>query len=85
MAACTYVYKLRDKTTGHFSTGGWYFKWVPVGGKEWSSENGPVLHMKMLERGDKYHPKTAIPETWEIVKIEIRRREVDAFPARITL
>jgi len=70
------IYKLRDSSTGLYSTGGWDFQWNE-GGKTWDSLKDVGTHLKMLLRGDRYHFKIGtIPASWEVVAVEVQEKVV---------
>lgn len=59
-----FTYKIRDRSTGLFSTGGVDPKWNKRG-KAWTSV-GALKNAIRLYEGSRYHPN--IPAQWEIVR-----------------
>lgn len=72
--------KIRDKKTGLYSSGGWNPHFGPVG-KSWDTQEQVAVHLKMLERGDRYHDKMRIPVNWEVVWFKLAQSG-PASPAR---
>lgn len=75
--------KIRDKDTGLYSSGGWNVHFGPIG-KSWDRMDEVLAHLKMLERGDRYHPKMKVPANWEIVRFDLTERGTTT-PARAAL
>lgn len=76
-------FKIRDKDTGLWSSGGWGPHFGPVG-KSWETKEQVRAHLKMLERGDRYHDKMRIPGSWEVVEFSLTKYG-PATPARSLL
>ena len=60
------VYKIRDKRTGLFSTGGTSPRWTTVG-KSWSCIGHVKCHLTLLQdlgRSKKFQ----VPEEWDVVE-----------------
>ncbi len=75
------VYKVRDRETGLFSTGGTYPSWTK-NGKAWPSRGALKSHLTMwADMGYKKTPK-AIPESWEVVEFVFNLDESTVFSAR---
>lgn len=70
-------YKIRDKDTGLFSTGGYYPSWTKTG-KSWKRLNHLKCHLNLWIRDDNgYVPKWRrdryyIPLRWEVVRYTYR-------------
>lgn len=64
------AYKIRDKVTGLFSTGGMSPKWTKRG-KTWSQLNHIKTHLKQFIRDSAYMKEyiNNIPETWQVVEL----------------
>ena len=73
--------KIRDRRTGLFSSGGWGPGFGPKG-KTWATRQELAAHLKMLERGDRYHPRMRIPASWEAVQVMEFFEERGSRPAR---
>jgi len=79
------VYKIRDKETGLFSTGGSVPRWKKIG-KTWSGLGPVTNHLTMW--CDKYDYKKRkriiidIPDEWEIVKYELKEDEAESWAAK---
>jgi hypothetical protein len=73
------VYKIRDKATGLFSTGG-YNPTFEKKGKEWKALQHVRSHLTQLS-ASWIGPKKAIPPSWEIVEYEVVKTEVGVLPA----
>ena len=79
------VYKIRNKETGLFSTGGSAPRWKKVG-KTWSGLGPVTNHLVMW--CEKYDYKKGgriivdIPDEWEIVKYELREDVAESWAAR---
>jgi hypothetical protein len=59
------VYKIRDKKTGLFSTGGTTPRWT-ARGKSWTGAGPLKLHLRQYLDVNSFQ-NTRIPESWEIV------------------
>lgn len=79
------VYKIRDKKTGLFSTGGTIPRWKKVG-KTWSGLGPITNHLVMwCDRYDYKNGKRTvidIPSEWEIVKYELTEDEAESWAAK---
>lgn len=68
------VFKIRNKDTGLFSTGGHTPKWSKSG-KTWSG-TGPLLSHLNLYMSDGYgRPRKTFPDSWEVVEYEVVQQE----------
>lgn len=72
------VYKIRDKQTGLFSTGGYSPNWTREG-KTWKTKAQVISHLKLFCRGYRQEGGRTIPKTWIIV--EFGMIEVGSEPA----
>ncbi|GJQ43958.1 MAG: hypothetical protein JETCAE03_34560 [Ignavibacteriaceae bacterium] len=82
-----FVYKIRHKKTGLFSTGGMSPKWTTKG-KTWSAFNHIKTHLRQFTRYTTENKddgimstkvsfdKNLIPKDWEVVKIKIVESEI---------
>lgn len=73
------MFKVRNKKTGLFSTGGSWPGWKKAAGKIWSDKTIRG-HLSMFFKADrdKYHSD---PSDWEVVEYEMK--EVVAWPAEL--
>jgi len=86
MSSNKVVYKIRNKETGLFSTGGSIPRWKTVG-KTWSGLGPVTNHLTMwCEKYDYKRGKKIIivdiPNEWEIVKYELKEDESESWPAK---
>jgi hypothetical protein len=63
-------FKIRDKKTGLYSSGGYTPSWSESG-KTWDKLSEIRAHLKMLERGSRYCPSMKVPASWEIVEFRL--------------
>lgn len=79
------VYKIRNKETGLFSTGGSVPRWKNVG-KTWSGLGPVTNHLVMwCDKYDYEKRKSVIvdiPDEWEIVKYELKEAEAGSWAAK---
>jgi hypothetical protein len=80
MAGPIYHYKIRNRTTGLFSTGGYNPPGWNKNGKTWTTLGGLMNHLGYLKQyhRNKGQPDTEVymvPSEWEIIPIEIRTDE----------
>jgi len=77
------VYKIRNKETGLFSTGGSMPRWKTVG-KTWSGLGPVTNHLVMWCEKWKNGKKIVvdIPDEWEIVKYELKENESESWSAK---
>ena len=69
------VYKIRNKKTGKFSSGGYCPSWDDVG-KSYSSLKSVIAHIKLYMRGYSQEEKMPKPDSWEVVELEIKPIEI---------
>lgn len=64
------AYKIQDKVTGLFSTGGMSPKWTKRG-KTWSQLNHIKTHLKQFISDSSYMKEwiNNIPESWQVVEL----------------
>lgn len=77
-----FVYKVRNKKTGLFSTGGTSPKWKPIG-KIWTSLSAVKIHLSQFKtwswEKQKYVKDGLVSEDWEILEFDLSLvRTVDA-------
>ena len=65
-------FKIRDKSTGLYSSGGYRPGWSE-GGKTWDRLAEVRAHLKMMERGSQYCMSMKVPPSWEIVEFQLER------------
>lgn len=75
------VYKVRDKDTGLYSSGGSKPKWSKKG-KTWGNKGAVTNHLNMFCNSWSEDVKD-LPEEWEIVEMIIKEEDVTTWPARI--
>jgi hypothetical protein len=75
------VFKIRDKITGQYSSGGYVPTWGPKG-KAWDSLADVRAHLKLLERGSHYYDPMKIPEFWEVIEVRFEETIASAVPAQ---
>lgn len=76
------VYKIRDKNTGRFSTGGISPKWTMFG-KAWNTRGSLKSHLTCWRDSNSYYgKKVEIPESWEVVEFKFELGETNVFSAR---
>lgn len=68
----TVEFKIRDKKTGLYSSGGYVPSWSESG-KSWKSLAGIRAHLRMTGRGSRYHLATKVSPTWEVVEFHLER------------
>jgi hypothetical protein len=73
------VYKIRDKLSGKFSTGGEHPKFNSVG-KTWSTIHYLHNHLRVYVYGTWGHKRNQIPESWEIVEFTVIEKETGTKP-----
>ena len=87
-----FLFKIRDKNTGLYSTGGMSPRWTKRG-KTWNQLNHLKTHLRQfLQHPRKYNGSymdvdwkiliNNIPESWEVVKIKIVESETELLNAR---
>jgi len=81
------VYKIRDKKTGLFSTGGQNPKWTR-NGKAWSSEGSLKSHLTQHVQGVydynlRSYRTVKVPKNWEIVEYEYVCNQMNTYPASV--
>jgi len=86
------VYKIRDKNTGLFSTGGVSLRWEKTG-KSWSCEGHVKSHLTLLKEHHKYRTcsgwnnkhnlslEWSCPKNWEIVVTEYEEVSAQTYSA----
>lgn len=84
------VYKIRDKNTGLFSTGGVSPKWTKTG-KTWSCEGHLKSHLTLLKEYAKYQYDIRYnygskrtwkcPPDWEVIVFTYEQQSSECFPA----
>ncbi len=72
------VYKIRDKDTGLYSTGGYQPKWNSRG-KTWNNLGAAKNHINNW-CGGSYGKIKLAPDSWEIVEIVIKEEEANTWP-----
>jgi len=85
--ATKYLYKIRDKKTGLYSTGGMYPGWGTKG-KTWNSIGSLKCHLRQFcdykksSSGTNWHlHENKIPKDWEVIKIKYIETEVEHISA----
>lgn len=73
-------FKIVDRKTGLYSTGGYHPAWVS-GGKSWQTLGQVRAHLKLYCRGQYRGERKAVPKTWEVVELEVVSRLVSSSPA----
>lgn len=68
------LYKLRDMSTGLYSTGGYYPRWTKSG-KVWHTIGTLKTHLKNIVR----YSKAPVSPLWEVVELHIV--ESERYPA----
>jgi hypothetical protein len=66
----TTEYKIRDRSTKLFSTGGCMPSWTAKG-KSWKTLEQLRAHLKLYKRGQYAGETKQIPATWEIVEYQL--------------
>lgn len=74
------AYKIRDRDTGLFSTGGCDPGWNKIG-KTWSTEGQVKSHLKMWSSEGAYKHKK-VPESWEVLCLTFAKTAEDVTSAR---
>jgi hypothetical protein len=64
------AYKIRDRETGLFSTGGMDPRWSKTG-KTWSTEGQLKSHLRLVTQWKSGYGKTEwrVPESWEVISL----------------
>jgi len=79
MTVITKHYKIRDRNTGLYSKGGFPPSWSKTG-KTWTNMSGLMNHLGQLRKknnqtfrmGPNVLEEFVVPESWELVEIEVR-------------
>lgn len=75
------VYRIRDKETGLFSTGGAHPKWSTKG-KLWRSAGNLRSHLTTVLEYKGYEKKAQIvPENWEVIEYELTETQISIYSA----
>lgn len=76
------AYKIRDRNTGLFSTGGVTPSWTKRG-KTWNSEGALKSHLTLLQEYSTYsRKKWQCPDNWDVVVLTWEPAESSVYPAR---
>jgi len=74
------VYKIRNKVTGLFSSGGQYNPIFNNSGKTWSKAGHVKNHIRQ-HTGNRWHQAHPDINNWEVVEIAIQESELKCTPA----
>lgn len=78
-----FLFKIRDKNTGLFSTGGMYPSWTTKG-KTWNGMGPLKSHLNQFMKSKNYSKErfNQIPDNWEVVKIKFIEENVEILKAK---
>jgi len=73
----TFLFKIRDKNTGLYSSGGMSPNWTSKG-KTWNGMGPLKSHLNQFMKSKNYSKEryNKIPENWEVIKIKLIESEV---------